>query len=95
MAEIVTKESLRRQTFGSEATSKSAECCKLLSSFRVQSVEVGQEFKMQHLMNWIAANGSVLAVMVTVGVAVLLVSCLECSHCGSREKDEFFKRHEV
>jgi len=50
---------------------------------------------MQHLMNWIAANGSILAVMVTVGVAVLLVSCLECSHCGRQEKDEIFNRHEV
>jgi|HubBroStandDraft_1064217.scaffolds.fasta_scaffold11223_3 hypothetical protein len=50
---------------------------------------------MQHLMNWIAANGSVLAVMVTAGVAVLLVSCLHCTHCGGREKDEFFNRHEV
>jgi len=50
---------------------------------------------MQHLMHWIAANGIVLAVMVTVAVAVLLISCLECSHCGSREKDEFFNRHEV
>ena len=50
---------------------------------------------MQHLMNWVAANGSVLAVLVTVGVGVLLVSCVECTHCGCREKDEFFKRHEV
>jgi hypothetical protein len=50
---------------------------------------------MQHLMNWIAANGSILAVMVTAGVAVLLVSCLGCTHCGGRDKDEFFKRHEV
>jgi hypothetical protein len=49
---------------------------------------------MQHLMNWIAANGSILAVMVTVGVAVLLVSCLGCTHCGGREKDAFFKHHE-
>ncbi len=50
---------------------------------------------MQHLMNWIAANGSILAVMVTVAVAVLLVSCLGCTHCGCREKDELFKRHEI
>jgi hypothetical protein len=50
---------------------------------------------MQHLMNWIEANGSVLAVLVTIGVAVLLVSCLQCTHCGKREKDEIFKRHEV
>jgi hypothetical protein len=50
---------------------------------------------MQHLMHWIAANGGVLAVLVTAGVAVLLVSCLSCSHCGSREKDDLFNRHEV
>jgi hypothetical protein len=50
---------------------------------------------MQHLMTWIAANGSVLAVLVTAGVAVLLVSCLKCTHCGRREKDEFFNHREV
>ena len=43
---------------------------------------------MQTLAHWIAVNGSVLAVLVTVGVAVLLVCCLECTHCPKREKDE-------
>jgi hypothetical protein len=46
-------------------------------------------------MHWIAANGSILAVLVTVGVAVLLVSCLQCTHCGARDKDDLFNRHEV
>ena len=50
---------------------------------------------MQHLAHWLAVNGSVLAVLVTVGVAVLLVCCLECTQCGCREKDEIFKHHEV
>ena len=50
---------------------------------------------MQILAHWLAVNGSVLAVLVTVGVAVLLVACLECTHCPKREKDEFFRRHEV
>lgn len=50
---------------------------------------------MQHLAHWLAVNGSVLAVLVTVGVAVLLVCCLECTKCGCREKDDLFKRHEV
>jgi hypothetical protein len=50
---------------------------------------------MQHLTHWIAENGSFLAVLVTVGVAVLLVSCIHCTHCGKREKDEIFTRHEV
>ena len=49
---------------------------------------------MQQLAQWIAANGIVLAILVTVGVAVLLVCCLECTKCGSREKDDLFKRHE-
>ncbi len=50
---------------------------------------------MQHLAHWLVVNGSVLAVLVTVGVAVLLVCCVECTKCPSREKDELFKRHEV
>ncbi len=50
---------------------------------------------MQTIAHWLAANGSVLAVLVTVGVAVLLVCCLECTKCGSREKDDLFNHHEV
>jgi hypothetical protein len=50
---------------------------------------------MQYITQWLTANESVLAVLVTVGVAVLLVCCLECTKCGSRDKDEFFHRHEV
>ena len=50
---------------------------------------------MQTLAHWIAVNRSVLAVLVTVGIAVLLVACLECTHCPKRKKDEIFSRHEV
>ncbi|MGB6729390.1 MAG: hypothetical protein WBE74_26075 [Terracidiphilus sp.] len=50
---------------------------------------------MHSLLTWFGANATVLAVLVTVGVAVLIVCCLECSKCGCREKDELFKRHEV
>ncbi len=50
---------------------------------------------MQHLMGWLAVNGSVLAVLVTVGVAVLLVCCVECTRCPKREKDNLFDRREV
>jgi hypothetical protein len=49
---------------------------------------------MQSLIHWLTTNGSVLAVLVTVGVAVLLVCCLGCSNCSSREKDDLFRRHE-
>lgn len=47
------------------------------------------------MLHWLIANGSVLAVVVTAGVAVLLVCCLECSHCSKREDDDLFHRHEV
>ncbi len=50
---------------------------------------------MTGLFKWLEVNANVLAVLVTVGVAVLLVCCLKCSDCGSREKDDLFKRHEV
>ncbi|MGD0482347.1 MAG: hypothetical protein ABSA42_19415 [Terracidiphilus sp.] len=49
---------------------------------------------MHTITHWLTANESVLAVLVTVGVAVLLVCCLECTKCGCRDKDEFFHRHE-
>ena len=50
---------------------------------------------MNSLVHWFEINSSVLAVLVTVGVAVLLICCLECSNCPSREKDELFHRHEL
>jgi hypothetical protein len=43
-------------------------------------------------MNWFGVNASILAVLVTVGVAILLVCCLECSNCSKRDKDELFRR---
>ena len=49
---------------------------------------------MQNITHWLTANESVLAVLVTVGVAVLLVCCLECTKCGCRDKDDLFHRHE-
>lgn len=47
---------------------------------------------MHNLVRWFSMNGSILAVLVTVGVAVLLVCCLGCSNCPSREKDDLFRR---
>jgi len=50
---------------------------------------------MNSVIHWFTTNGSVLAVLVTVGVAVLLVCCLGCSNCPSRDKDDIFRRHEM
>lgn len=50
---------------------------------------------MSSLMHWLSINEDVLAVLVTVAVAVFLVCCLECSDCSKRDEDEIFHRHEV
>ena len=50
---------------------------------------------MSSVMHWFGINASVLAVLVTVGVAVLLICCLECSHCPSRDKDELFRHRDL
>jgi hypothetical protein len=50
---------------------------------------------MQSILHWFSMYANVLAILVTVGVAVLLVCCLECTNCSCREKDEFFRRHQV
>lgn len=42
-----------------------------------------------------ALNANVLAVLVTLGFAVLLVCCIECTKCPCSDKDDLFKRHEV
>ncbi len=40
-------------------------------------------------------SGSVIALLVTIGVAVLLVCCLGCAKCPCCEKDDLFRRREV
>jgi hypothetical protein len=50
---------------------------------------------MSTVFHWLATNASVLAVLVTVGVAVLLVCCLECSSCPCRDKDDLFRHRNV
>lgn len=46
---------------------------------------------MQNLTQWFSAIENVLAVVVTVGVALFLVCCLECTNCPSRDKDDIFR----
>jgi hypothetical protein len=50
---------------------------------------------MHSVVHWLLTNGSVVAVLVTVCVALLLACCLGCSNCGAREKDSLFGRHEM
>ncbi len=48
---------------------------------------------MESLIQWFTTIENAVAVLVTVGVAVFLVCCLECTKCPSREKDDLFRRH--
>jgi hypothetical protein len=50
---------------------------------------------MNSLIHWLAVDGNVLAVVVTVGFALLLVCCLECSECRKRDDDDLFRHHSM
>jgi hypothetical protein len=50
---------------------------------------------MSQLFQWFAENANVLALLATIGVAVLLVCCLGCTQCSGRDKDDLFKHHGV
>ena len=54
-----------------------------------------QSMNLHGLVHWIASHEILLAVVITAAVALLLVCCLECSHCSCRDRDELFNRHEV
>jgi len=50
---------------------------------------------MGSLIHWFTVDGNAISVLVTIGIAVLLACCLECSHCPSRDKDDIFRRHAI
>jgi uncharacterized membrane protein len=38
-----------------------------------------------------AAIENLLAALVTIGIVLLLVCCVECTHCQEREDDDLFR----
>jgi hypothetical protein len=44
-------------------------------------------------LHGVATSDNLLAALVTAGVALLLVCCLECLNCPSRDKDDLFRHH--
>jgi len=46
-------------------------------------------------LHGIARSENLLGALVTLGVAILLACCLECTNCSCREKDDLFRRHAV
>ena len=50
---------------------------------------------MNSLIHWLMVNESVLAILATLGVALFLVCCLECTDCSSRDKDDIFRHRHV
>jgi hypothetical protein len=50
---------------------------------------------MTQMIQWFQANANMVALLATIGVAVLLVCCLGCTDCSCRDKDDLFKHHGV
>lgn len=50
---------------------------------------------MRVLLHWFATNASLLAIIVTAGVALLLACCIECTKSPDSKKDDLFHGHEV
>ena len=48
---------------------------------------------MNSLIQWFENIQNILAALVTAGVAVLLVCCIECLTAPSREEHDLFNRH--
>jgi len=48
---------------------------------------------MNSLIRWFMVYENALAVLVTVGVALFLTCCLECSSCPRRDRDDIFRHH--
>jgi hypothetical protein len=38
---------------------------------------------------------NLVAALVTIGIALLLAGCVECSHCPNREEDDLFRHRHV
>ncbi|MGA9070305.1 MAG: hypothetical protein WB424_08635 [Terracidiphilus sp.] len=38
---------------------------------------------------------NLIAALVTIGIALLLACCVECSHCPKREDDDIFRQRNV
>jgi len=50
---------------------------------------------MHALVRTIETHASLVAAVVTAGVALLLACCLGCSNCSKKDKDDLFSRHEL
>ena len=50
---------------------------------------------MSNMMHWFHLHGNILAVLVTIGVAILVVCSLECVKCPKCEKDDLFRKHNL
>ena len=50
---------------------------------------------MENLVQWFTAYENAVAFLVTLGVALLVVCCIECVTSPPRDKDDIFNRHTV
>ena len=49
----------------------------------------------QQIFHWLARNENLVALLVTAGVAILLVCCMGCSKCPRCKDDDFFRRNQL
>ncbi|MGA3009367.1 MAG: hypothetical protein ABSD72_03825 [Terracidiphilus sp.] len=50
---------------------------------------------MQSLIHWLIAYENIIAIIVTVAIALVVVCCLKCSECPSRDEDDVFRHHSL
>lgn len=50
---------------------------------------------MHTLIHWLVTYENAIAIIVTLAVALVVVCCLECSECPSRDDDDVFRHHSL
>jgi hypothetical protein len=50
---------------------------------------------MHSLIQWFVTYENVIAIIVTMAVAVIVYCCLGCSKCPCRDKDDVFRDHSL
>ncbi|MGA2834591.1 MAG: hypothetical protein ABSE55_16100 [Terracidiphilus sp.] len=50
---------------------------------------------MHTLIHWLVNYENAIAIIVTVAIALVVVCCLECSECPSRDEDDVFRHHSL
>jgi hypothetical protein len=64
------------------------------AAHQILGAEYMVSLDMHGLAHWFTTNENAIAILITIGVAIFLVCCLECTNCSCRDKDDLFSRRE-